>query len=71
MIVMPPRGRWILGVAVIISAVLALLGAVMYPGSAEGLQNIVVYEIALFVGMFIILGLAYKRGYTEPDVSVG
>ena len=70
MIVVPPRGRWILVVGAIISAVLALLGAVMYPGSAEGLQNIVLYEVALFAGMFIILGLTYKRGYTQRDVSV-
>jgi len=67
---MPPTGRWILIVAGLASAAIALLGAVTYPGTTKDLGTTILYEVALFAGIFIVLGLAYKQGYTEREISV-
>lgn len=65
---MPPKGRWILIVAALASVAIALDGVITYPLDARDWTMILLYEIAMFVGIGIILGLTYKRGYTAPDV---
>jgi hypothetical protein len=67
---MPPRGRWILILAGLVSAAIALQATVTYPLSTKELGITVLYEMALFTGMLIVLGLAYKRGYTSREVPV-
>jgi hypothetical protein len=65
---MPPTGRWILIIAGFASAALALLGVVIYPLSTKDWATIVLYEIALFTGILLVLGLAYVRGYTASKI---
>lgn len=69
MFLMPPTGRWILIVAALASAAIALLAITMYPLYTKDSTIIFLYEIPVFVGMFIVLGLAYRRGYTEREDS--
>jgi hypothetical protein len=69
MLLMPPTGRWILIVAALASVAIALVAITMYPLNTKDPTIIFLYEISVFIGMFIVLGLAYKRGYTEREDS--
>jgi hypothetical protein len=65
---MPPGERWILILAGLVSVAIALQAIVAYPLSTPEPWEILLYEMALFTGMLIILGLTYKKGYTSRDV---
>lgn len=41
---------------------------VLYPLSTKNPGIILLYEIGLFMGMFLVLGLVYREGYTRPDL---
>ncbi len=65
---MPPTGRWILILAGLVSVAIALQATVLYPLSTKNPVIILLYEIGLFMGMFLVMGLVYREGYTRPDL---
>ena len=56
------RPHWLIIVAGIISSILAVVAATMYPLNRQDILSIVLYEVVLFFGLFPLLYLIYKKG---------
>jgi heme A synthase len=60
-----PERNWIIYLAAIICAVLALAGGLMYPMNLRDPLEIILFEVVTFLILFALVFLIYQRGL--PD----
>jgi hypothetical protein len=62
---MRPNSRWIIITGTIICIILAIWGGLSYPLTGQGIVDIILYEIPVFIGVAAISVLIYMKG--APD----
>ncbi|MHA1576858.1 MAG: hypothetical protein ACTSU3_05810 [Candidatus Thorarchaeota archaeon] len=65
---MSPDRYWILVIAAIACVALTIAGGFMYPLNAQGIFEIIIFEIAVLIVIFGLFRLIYARGL--PDEAV-
>ncbi len=62
---MSPNSRWIIVAGAIICIILAIWGGLSYPLTGQGIVDIILYEIPVFIGVIAISFLIYVKGAPE------
>ena len=62
---MHPKSQWIIIAGAVACIALAIIGGISYPLINQGIVDIILFEIPVFIGVAAIMFLIYKKGL--PD----